>query len=136
MKLCMPTRDSTGLSSQLHTHFGDTPFFTIVDTESGNLQVFPNSGHGHSHGHGTCRSLKQARLPQFDAVVCRTMGRRALATLMDEGLEVLVTRRKTVSEVIEAVKSGETTRLSSLDACEGRHEGGGGGHGHGHHCRQ
>jgi predicted Fe-Mo cluster-binding NifX family protein len=129
MKLCMPTRDSSGLTSRLHTHFGDTPFFTIVDTESGSVQVFPNSGHGHGHGHGTCRSLKQSRLPRFDAVVCRTMGRRALATLMDEGFEVFVTRRKTVSEVVEAVKEGETTRLSSLDACEGHHEHGEPGHG-------
>jgi predicted Fe-Mo cluster-binding NifX family protein len=113
----------------LHTHFGSAPFFTIVDTESGSVAVVPNSdsGHGHGHGHGTCRGLKQAGLPRFDAIVCRTMGRRALATLMSDGLEVLVTRKKTVSEIVAAIQNGEATRLSSLEACEGHrhhHQGG------------
>jgi predicted Fe-Mo cluster-binding NifX family protein len=131
MKICIPTRDDSGLEGRLHNHFGSTPFFTIVDTLTGSVEVLPNSDaeSGHSHGHGTCRALKQAGLPPFDAVVCRSMGRRALATLMDEGLEVLVTRRKTVAEVVEAVKDGEPARLSSLDACEGHHERRGG-HGH------
>ena len=35
MKLCIPTRDSSGLESRLHMHFGNTPFFTIVDVDSG-----------------------------------------------------------------------------------------------------
>jgi len=134
MKICIPTRDESGLEARLHNHFGSTPFFTVVDTATESVDVFPNSdvASGHSHGHGTCRTLKQVGLPPLDAVVCRSMGRRALATLMDEGLEVFVTRRKTVREIIEAIRAGEPVRLSSLDACEGRHEEGGRQHRHGH----
>jgi predicted Fe-Mo cluster-binding NifX family protein len=105
-----------------------------VDTETRSVEIVPNSNpkHGHGHGSGACRALKQADLPAFDAVVCHSMGRRALATLLDEGLEVFVTRKSKVEEIVEEVKAGEINRLSSLDACEGRGEGHGLGHGQCH----
>lgn len=131
MRICIPTKDESGLEARAYNHFGSTPFFTVVDTETLRVEVVPNSDTGHGHGRGTCRPLRQANLPAFDAVVCRSMGRRALATLVDEGVEVFITKKNKVQEIVEAVKAGQTTRLSSLDACSGHGQGDGHGDGPG-----
>jgi len=51
MKICIPTQDDLGLESQLFSHFGSAPFFTIVEVDSGDLQVMGNLGlHSHPRG--------------------------------------------------------------------------------------
>ena len=59
------------------------------------------------------------------------MGRRALAKLVADGLDVFITRKAKVSEIVDSVNAGEHTRLTSLDACNGHEPGGGRRHGGG-----
>jgi hypothetical protein len=37
MKICIPTHDERGLQSEVFGHFGSAPFFTLVDSESGEV---------------------------------------------------------------------------------------------------
>lgn len=128
MKVCIPTRDSLGMRATVDDHFGSAPFYTVVDTESGNVQVSPNteSGHGHhpGHGQGDSSSLRSLRIHVLDAVACREIGRRALSSLERDHVEVFRTDRKTVSEVVQEVQSGSLRPLRAGEGCPGeRHRG-------------
>ena len=118
MKVCIPTTDESGLNSTASEHFGSAPFFTLVDTESGQLEVIRNAGRDHEHG--TCHPMSHLTPRHLDAVICQGMGRRALASLQEAGIDVLVTDKETVSEMIAAARKGELSRLPGEEACLGR----------------
>lgn len=117
MRICIPTADNRGLDARAHDHFGSAPFFTLVDVTTNEVTVVPNGGAEHEHG--ACRPLRQLRSHEFDTVICRGMGRRALANLDQQGIEVHMTPCDTVSEIVAAVGRGETQPLSTHEACQG-----------------
>jgi predicted Fe-Mo cluster-binding NifX family protein len=121
MLLCVPTQDDAGLSARVYGHFGSAPYFTLVDTVTQSTRAVPNPRSAHEHGQ--CRPLDGLRPYGFDAVVCRGMGRRALAMLRAEGVDVLVCDEETVSGLVQAVVRGAVTQLTDLDACQGGHHG-------------
>ena len=127
MRICIPTQSDQGLAAIPYGHFGSAPYFTLVNIDTNEVEVVSNRGAQHEHGQ--CHPLRWLSAHRFDAVVCRGMGRRALAMLNQEGVEVLVTEAPTVSAVVRAVSGGEATRLTAAHACQGGH---GHGHGHGH----
>ena len=88
MKMCIPTRDERGMQSEVFDHFGSAPFFTLVDSESGQVEVEQNDNT--HHGHGTCHPLRQFGSHSIDAVVCQAMGRGAVASLKEAGVRVFV----------------------------------------------
>jgi len=120
MRICVPTVDNGGLEARPNDHFGSAPYFTLVDTETDEVRVIANPGAEHEHGQ--CRPLRWLKPEGLDAVVCRGMGRGALANLQREGIDVFVSPQPFVSEAVEAVIKGKATRLSSDDACRGGHE--------------
>jgi predicted Fe-Mo cluster-binding NifX family protein len=124
MRICVPTVDNGGLEARANDHFGSAPYFTLVDTDSHEVRVIANPEAEHEHGQ--CRPLRWLRPEGLDAVVCRGMGRRALAHLRREGIDVFISNDPIVSQAVSAVVSGEATRLTSLEACHG-----GGHHHHG-----
>lgn len=123
MKVCVPTENDSGMKSTAYGHFGSAPFFTVVDTESGKVEVIQNANDQREHG--TCSPMRHLVSRGIDAVICRGMGRRAIASLEQANVGVYVTDREIVSEIVESVRKGEVRRLSAEEACQGR----AGGHG-------
>ncbi len=117
MRICIPTADDSGLESRLHGHFGSAPFLAFADTESGTVDVMPRAGH--HHGHGQCQPVACIDIERTDAVVCRGMGKRALASLRKEGLEVWITSAATVRGAVAEARSGRLEKLSVDTACGG-----------------
>jgi len=126
MKLCIPTKDDRGPEAQPFGHFGSAPFFTLVDTDTGEIEVVANSNPHHRHG--TCHPMRQLRDRGLDAVVCRGLGRRALAVLEGAGVDVMVASEGNVTDILVAVQEGALQPLTADEACRGH----GHGHGHGH----
>jgi predicted Fe-Mo cluster-binding NifX family protein len=106
-------------------HFGTAPFFTLVDLDTMNIEAVRNPN-CHSQ-HGSCHHVPMLKAHSVDAVVCETIGRRALGSLRDAGIEVLSSPAGTVGWVIAAVSAGHTHPMPAHVAC-------GGGDGHGQHC--
>lgn len=132
MKICIPTLDERGMESELSGHFGSAPFFTVVDSESGNVEVRQNDNT--HHGHGGCQPMRQFGSQSVDAVVCQGMGRKAIASLTESGVRVLVLHPgtgHTVRDVIAAAREERLRPFSEEDACRGHGEGRGRGHRHG-----
>lgn len=130
MKVCIPTMDDLGKEGMPSDHFGSAPFFTFVDTETGEYEPVRNGGS--SHVHGACQPLKFLGSRPVDAVIVRGLGRRAFARLADAGVKVYVTLEKNAEDTISALEDGRLRPLSSEEACHG-HDGGGRGHGPGAH---
>ena len=117
MRICIPVADNSGLDSQLYDHFGSAPCFALVDTESGAVEVVQNTGHHRERGR--CRPIAHVDVDRTDAVVCRGMGKRAVASLRKGNLDVYITAADTVREALEETRVGRLEKLSVKTACGG-----------------
>ncbi|MFP4624684.1 MAG: NifB/NifX family molybdenum-iron cluster-binding protein [Gemmatimonadota bacterium] len=126
----MPTVNEKGLEARLSPHFGSAPFFTVVDTETGEAAVIANGHAQHEHGH--CMPARALEGQGIGAIVCRGLGRRALMKLKGQGMDVLVTEAWTVADALEAYRGGQAVPMTEQQACAGHGHGEGHGHGHGH----
>ncbi|MHA1386469.1 MAG: NifB/NifX family molybdenum-iron cluster-binding protein, partial [Candidatus Helarchaeota archaeon] len=43
MKVCIPTMGDKGLDEEVGAHFGRVPTYTIIDTETNNVEVVKNN---------------------------------------------------------------------------------------------
>lgn len=134
MKLCIPTMDDRGMEAVTSDHFGSAPFFTLVDTETGECETIANRD---SRAHGTCQPLEFLGPSSVDVMLCKGLGRRAFARLQSAGVDVYVTREGNVKSSVEAFQEDRLQAMNERQACGGRHGGHHGGHHggshHGHH---
>lgn len=137
MRICIPTEDNNGLDSRLAAHFGATPFFTLVDLDTGAIETRPNPA-CHSHP-GSCHHVDLLRSERVDAVVSSGLGRKAYQALQQAGIPVLLPAGPKVADVVAALRRGENTPMDLDKTCRGHDHGHDHGHGHGHrhqHCHQ
>ncbi len=109
MRICLPTVSELGLAARLSPHFGRAPYFTIVDDETGAVQVLRNDRQHQQHGH--CDPLGGLADVAADAVVCRGVGAHALMLLEQRGLPAYTTEAWTVAEALEAFRGGRLVRM-------------------------
>lgn len=121
MKVCIPTTDEGGLGARLSPHFGKAPYFTVVDTDGWTLRTVINTNEHHAHGQ--CMPLGSIRGLGVGAVICRGLGRNALAKLRAGGVSVYVSESWRVEDAVKAYVAGDLAELTDDEAC----------HGHGHH---
>jgi predicted Fe-Mo cluster-binding NifX family protein len=135
MKLCIPTLDDRGSEAMPSDHFGSAPYFTFVDSDTGEVETVRNGGAHHVHG--ACRPLDFLGTRPVDAILCRGLGKRAFSRLRAGGISVFVTLETDVAATVEAFKAGRLRQLTSEEACHGHSHGvghghsSGGGQGHG-----
>jgi len=125
MRLCIPTMNERGLEAPLSAHFGSAPYYTVVETETGKIQVSANARAEHEHGH--CQPVAGIADLAPDAVLCMGLGRRALDRLQEAGIQVFMARATQVSQALSQFQSGELEPFTMDGTCCGGH-----GHGHGH----
>jgi predicted Fe-Mo cluster-binding NifX family protein len=121
MRICIPTHGDQGLGAEVAGHLGRAPFLTLVDTESGSLDVIANA----PHAGGQCQPAAPLEGRRVDAIVCLGVGGRALATLGAAGIRVLATRASRVDEVLLALRCGAVREMSASEACAGHRDEGG-----------
>lgn len=125
MKICIPTHDGRGLESRVHAHFGSAPWFTFVDTETGEAEAVENPACSASPG--SCHHVGMLSRRGVNMVVSAGLGRRALAGLADAGIEVVVAPQRGVAEVVAMARAGELEPMKFEGACVGGFH-----HGRGH----
>ncbi|MCJ7630524.1 MAG: NifB/NifX family molybdenum-iron cluster-binding protein [Longimicrobiales bacterium] len=128
MRICIPTMDDRGKEGVPSDHLGSAPYFTFVDTETGQYEAVPNGDSNHVHG--ACQPLKFLGTRHIDAMVCRGLGRGAFSRLADAGVQLFLTSEKNAEETVAAFEEGRLRPLTQDAACHGH---GHGGHGHGGH---
>jgi predicted Fe-Mo cluster-binding NifX family protein len=117
MLVCIPTNGNAGMNESLSDHFGSAAYFTLYDSDSGELQMVKNRNAGHAHG--TCHPMTQLARYHIDSIICSGIGRRAIEMLKNDGVTVYQSDNKTVAEVVEEIKSGILKEVDPAKACMG-----------------
>lgn len=132
MKLCIPVLESNGIDSLINPHLPSAEFLLFFDTES---------------RHCTTLSLREQQAAtedalRIDAVLCGSINRVTLRSLIDQGTMVYGTEAETVVQAIAQFEGGELVAAEiAAGSCGGHghtHAAGGcGGHGAGgsHQCQ-
>jgi len=122
MYLCIPTIGKKGLEEQVHNHFGSAAFFTIIDTESGNIEVIDNGDK--EHDHGACQPVAAIAQYNVDAILTNGMGRRAIELFNNSGIKVYLNIGGNIRNAIDAFQQGNLHELDAQQACSGhKHKG-------------
>jgi len=133
MRTCFPVAQDRGLDSRVYPHFGSTPMFLVVDSDTRVARVITNGACDHAHGQ--CDPLAALGAEQIDAVVVGGIGPGAIARLRSANVAVYWAARSTVGDALDAIARGDLAPID-VDArsaahgigCDGHH---GDGHGHG-----
>jgi predicted Fe-Mo cluster-binding NifX family protein len=124
MFVCIPVEEDLGLKSRVCAHFGSTPAFLIVDTDTSACRAIPNLNQ--HHGHGMCAPLASLAGERIDAIVVGGIGMGALNKLMMAGIRVFMAEHEAVDETLAAFAAGVLRSVEPGMACAHH------GHGHGH----
>ena len=122
MFVCIPIEENQGLESRVCAHFGSTPEFLIVDTDTSSCRSIVNKNQ--HHGHGMCAPIASLEGEKIDAIVVGGIGMGALNKLMMAGMRVFMAEHETVGETIAAFMTNALEPVQPGMACAH--------HGHGH----
>ncbi len=115
MKVAIPTMDRNGMNAEVGAHFGRSPTFTIVDTETGEADTIDNVAEHFGGRRKTPELLQEA---DVDAVLCSAVGPRAIHAFQNMGIHVFVGASGTVESAVEDFKSGGLKEATDADACD------------------
>ena len=117
MFVCIPTNGNAGLEDTVCDHFGSAAYFTIYNSESGELTILENGSADHTHG--SCQPRTKLGDHEINAVICGGMGRRAIEALNAEGIRIFHADSSDVKQVVEQIKSGNLREMEPHTACAG-----------------
>jgi predicted Fe-Mo cluster-binding NifX family protein len=117
MKICVPTMGENGLNNLVGQHFGRVPTYTIVDLETDNVKVIPNTSH---HMGGQVDPPEIMAREGVNVMICQGLGRRAITMFEEFGIEVYIGASGTVRDAVTAFKQGRLQKANINDAC-GQH---------------
>jgi len=117
MRICVPTGNDQGVESEVFGHFGSAPYFSLIDTDTAEVEFLGNSNQHHAHGQ--CAPMQQLTGVEFDAIVVRGMGRNAVARFAAANVQVLVTGANTLQDVLDEARAGTLRELDPSQACQG-----------------
>ncbi len=107
MRIAIAADTNQGLKSPARGHFGDAPFFTLVDVTDGQVEtvsVVENPYHAH-HQPGQVPSFLKDQ--KADVVLAGGMGQRAITFFQQLGIEVATGASGTVEETVASYLRGE-----------------------------
>ena len=117
MKICIPTIGDNGLNDHVGEHFGRVPTYTIIDLETNEIKIIPNTSE-HMGGQGYPPEIMAKE--GVNIMVCRGLGRRAITMFKEMGIEVYIGAFGTVKDAIDDFKQGRLQKAGISDAC-GQH---------------
>ncbi|MFC1587704.1 NifB/NifX family molybdenum-iron cluster-binding protein [Planctomycetota bacterium] len=123
MKLCFPVETDNGINSILFGHFGSTPIFMVVDTNSMDCQAVNNSNQ--QHAHGACNPVQAIGGLGIDGIVVTGIGPPALMRLQQAGLKVYQGIEASIKDNVAQFKAGALPEFTAQDCCGGHGQGGG-----------
>ena len=119
MRICIPTLGDRGLDEFVSEHFGRAPTFTVVDTETKEVKVIPNTG---EHFGGVGHAPEIISDADVEVMLCSGLGPRAIGMFEQFGIEVYVGASGTVREAVRDFQAGKLHEATDADACkEHRH---------------
>jgi predicted Fe-Mo cluster-binding NifX family protein len=118
MKICVTTMGDDGLEERVAPHFGRAPTFTVVDSDTGEVNVVKNTG---NHMGGSANPPDLVGSTGADVLLCVNLGRGAIGGLRVRGITVYTGASGTVKETMVMFESGELSPADENSACAGHH---------------
>lgn len=118
MKLCIPVKSNTGLQADVEPHLPDAETLLVFDTDSRTYHYLDVSN---------SKASEESTL--IHALLCGSINRHALRSLIDQGIAVYGTEAQTVTEAIRQFEAGELEAVQ-IAGRSGHHHGQGGCQGH------
>jgi len=115
MKIGVPTMGDKGMDETIGEHFGRVPTYTIVDLDTNEVTVIPNTSH-HMGGQGQPPEILQSK--GIQVMLCRGLGMQAITLFQGFGIDVHIGATGTVREAIDAFKLGQLQKAAIGNACE------------------
>lgn len=106
-----------GMDDELSEHFGGSPTFTIVDTETKDVKIVPNQS---EHFGGTGKAPEQIESTGTTVVICRGIGPKAMIMLRDFGIDVYAGSTGNARNAFEMWSSRKLQKASIQNACQGQ----------------
>ncbi|AKB52155.1 putative transcriptional regulator [Methanosarcina barkeri str. Wiesmoor] len=125
MKVSIPTKDENGMEGVVEPHFGKAPTYTIIDTETNQVTVIPNTS---EHMGGTGLPPEYLHNNGVNIMLCGGLGFKAVNMFESYGIEVFVGAGGTVRDTFEAWKAGKLQNATAENSCSEH------GHDDDHHC--
>lgn len=120
MKVCVPTRDENGMEGIVEQHFGKAPTYTILDTDSGEVSVIPNTS---EHMGGVGLPPEYLHQQDVDVMLCAGLGMKAVQMFESYGIKVFVGAGGTAGDTFKAWEAGLLQGATAENSCKE----------HGHH---
>ncbi|MFW5955831.1 MAG: NifB/NifX family molybdenum-iron cluster-binding protein, partial [Halorhabdus sp.] len=135
MLLCVPSRDDGTLGAPIASHFGRAPNYTLVDDETGSVEVIANDGQHHGGRRSPPSIIAETGA---DVLVVGNLGRKAVDRFDQMDVEVYCGAEGTVSDAIDQLEAGTLEAATPGGSyCDGHDHGAHGerehAHGHGDH---
>jgi predicted Fe-Mo cluster-binding NifX family protein len=113
-RLCIPSAGPGGLDDVVGEHFGRVPTFTLVDADTGEVEVLDNTSE-HMGGAGLPADLLVRA--GAEVVLCKGLGRRAIQMLSDAGVSVCTGVSGPIGDAVSVWKGGGLPEAGESDAC-------------------
>jgi predicted Fe-Mo cluster-binding NifX family protein len=118
MKLIIPLDEREGLGSRICDHFGSAPFFALVETETGELNIIDNSCNHHEHGQ--CTPADSFVAMGVQAVLCNGIGAGAASKLQMLGIEIFMAGpASNLGDALGLYRSGSLVKVTQKQVCSG-----------------
>jgi len=115
MKIAIPVLNDQGVESKTADHFGRSPYFTIINTETNQVKTIPNNS---EHTGGTGKPPELLKKQDVDTIVCSNLGPKAIQLCEKKDIEVYVGAKENVKKTIEAWKQNKLNQATNQNACE------------------
>lgn len=114
MRISVPSMGDRGLDEEVGQHFGRVPSYTIVDTETDEVRVVPNTS---EHGGGSGYPPEIMAREGVDIMLCGGLGRRAVSMFEQLGIRVFVGVQGTVRDAVRQYQEGRLEEATDENAC-------------------
>ena len=114
MKICIPSMGDKGMDELVGEHFGRVPFYTVIDSETDEVNIMENKS-GHTGGTGyPAEILAEAGM---NVMLCGGLGRRAIMMFEERGVMVYIGASGKVSDAYQLWKDGKLEAATDESAC-------------------
>ncbi len=112
MKIGIPSETDGGLQATVCQHFGQAPFFTVIDTDTGTAVAHANAGH--ASGKTPAQQLAELGVK---VVLAGGMGAKAIQMLGQLGIEVYLQASGRVADVLTDYQQGKLPAAAEAGPC-------------------
>lgn len=117
--ISIPTLDKRGLLADISTHFGKTPYFTLIRYEDGEIKDIEVIEIFSKHSGGSKTPAEIIMNSKADILICGNLGSKAVSMLGDGEMEIFSGASGRVKDVLKEWKRGNL-EAADENSCNGK----------------